>query len=390
MVSRIKFFSDIQKKAEEDLKKLLIYKNPKPHHFNYSPYILRRVNEKLHENGQSIGLGYLSTTEIFEKYWNSASLPLQSELYLRIVFGTCVDCYDEIVVFIKNQQIKDKIIEELNQIAKLKPKNPLVFRFRTPHKDNTIDNICEQIRIIAVEKEIIFHTDVYYTEKEIEKLEEFEIQWNLPSNFKFECQRCNLCELPSSTSVNPIPNTFKNDRGELLTFDNRICFPSNLPTLLHKEAECISLETEIPLNELCKPVLAMKGEKDNLIDIAFALCQVDGICVFQDLEKQTCNIRDQAPLNCISYPLTISEVTNNLIAIDVDYSCLGVGLGREFDRKKLIDQIIERAGYNRTDTLSTLKELKEKWKGITVFYNEERVEQKEIDFAQNVYHKDED
>jgi len=385
MVSRIKFLGDIQKKAEEDLKKLLIYKKPKPHQFNYSPYILRRVNESLNEKSQSIGLGYLSESKIISKYWSSIILPFQSELYLRIVFGTCVDCYDEIVVFIKNQEIREKIITDLDQIAKLKPKNPLVFRFRTPYKDNIIDNICEQIRIIAVEKEIKFHTDVFYAEKEIENGNGIEIQWNLPHDLKFKCQRCNLCEIPSSTSVNPIPNSFKNDEGELLTFNNRICFPSNLPTLQYEEAKNISLITEKPLIEFCRPILAFKGKDGKLQDVTFALNQDQGICVFQDMEKQMCTIREEAPLNCLSYPLAISETANKLIVIDVDFSCPGVGYGSKIERDKIIQNIIRNRENDSSDSLYTLKELKDKWKGLTVFYNEGRVEQEEIDYAQEVY-----
>ncbi|MCG3216003.1 MAG: YkgJ family cysteine cluster protein [Candidatus Heimdallarchaeota archaeon] len=386
MVSRIMFSGDIERKAEEDLIKLLIYKEPKPHQLNYSPYILRRVNESLNVQGQTIGLGFLSEKEIIDSYWSNIELPLQNDLNMRIIFGTNIGCYNEIVLLIKNNQIRKKINLELDDISKLKPKNPLVYRFRTTIKDNYIDNICEQIRVLAVEKELKIHTDIFYLEKEIIEVENTKFQWISTEQLKFKCYRCNFCEFPSNYAVNPIPNI--SHEGGMVTFNNRICFPSNLPTVTSDEIQKISLRTGESLNEFCRPIFGLIEKDGQCFDITFGLNQNNGICVFQDVEKRECRIRDISPLNCKSYPFLINCVKDNFIEMDVDFSCPGVGTGKAIDKKKLSKEYSLRLKKSTKKDIYKLEDLKEIWSEIIPYVDKERINEDEIEYAQKVFLKD--
>lgn len=386
MVSRYLLFGDIEKKAEEDLKLLLMKKNPLPQEFYYSPFILRSVHKKLLEKGKSIGLGFLSDRNIIDTYWDRISLPIESEILVRIIYGTQIGCQDELVVFFKNNEVRENIQQELSDIQKLKPKNDLVYRFRSLSRNDNVDNICEKIRAISFEKKRNIITKMIYLERQEFQLNNKKFVWNVPSSFKLKCKRCNLCELPSHYSVNPIPNIMNEENVKnCFTFENRICFPCNLPTLSYHEIEKISNNRKLQVQDFCRPILIFEDLEDNRIEYLFALNQKNGICIFQNTKKNRCEIHNISPLNCKSYPLLISDLNEEEIVIELDFSCPGIDFKGKTNLRKLSKEYNQNLS-NRSELQNVgLESLQKKWKDLKIWKDKERIKLEEVEIAYDIF-----
>ncbi len=386
MVSRYLLFGDIEKKAEKDLKLLLTKKKPLPQEFHYSPFILRSVNEKLLEEGKSIGLGFLSDRTIIDSHWNTVSLPIESEILVRIIYGTQIGCQDELVIFFKNNEVKKKIQHEISEIQKLKPKNTLVFRFRSMLRNEDIDNICENIRTILYEKKIHFHTEMIYLERKEFQLNETKFTWNIPSAVKLKCKRCNLCELPSHYSVNPIPNIMdEEEEKNCFTFENRICFPCNLPTLSYHEIDNISKKRNLQVQDISRPILAFEDTKTNKFDYLFALKQKNGLCIFQNTKNNSCVIHNISPLNCKSYPLLISDLSEKKITVELDFSCPGIEFEGSINVRKLSKKYYQILNKRGESLNMNLKSLLHTWKNLMLWKDKERIKLNEVEIAYDMF-----
>jgi Fe-S-cluster containining protein len=384
MVSRHLLFGDIENKAEEDLKLLLTKKNPLPQEFHYSPFILRSVNEKLLEEGMSIGLGFVSDRAIIDNYWSTISLPIEGEIEVRIIYGTQIGCQDELVIFIKNNEIKRKILKEISDIQKLKPKNNLVYRFRSILRNDDVDNICENIRAISYEKNVKLHTDMIYLERKEIQVNETKFIWNIPSKIKLKCKRCNLCELPSHYSVNPIPNIMEEEKN-CFTFENRICFPCNLPTLSYNEIEDISKKKNLEIQDFSRPILTIEDTKSNTYDYLFALKQKNGLCIFQNTKNNSCLIHNISPLNCKSYPLMISDLSEKEIIIELDFSCPGITFESTINTLKKSKRYYQEINKRNELPDISFELLSQTWKDLMIWKDKERVKIDEVEIAYDMF-----
>ena len=384
MTSRFLICENIVKKAEEDLLSILISEEPNPEQFNYSPYILRSVNDKLLEEGKSIGLGYISDKSIIDSYWETNPYKMTADLEMRIVYGTHCNCSDELLLFLKNNEVRGKIISELDSIPKLRIRNNFLFRFRTQTKDNTIDDICEQIRILAIDKELDIKTEVFYLSVENLDTEDYNIRWRIPENFLFRCLQCNFCEYPSNFSANPIPNN-RNAEEFLLTFENRICFPCNLPSLSYYEAIDISNKKNLPLSEFSRPIFGKQNKEMEIVEVGFSIKQREGLCVFQDIKENQCQIYDIAPFNCKFYPLLLSSVEDNIVTVEVDFSCPGIGKGDKIDLKKSEEHLKNYLNASDTKINLTIDEIEEKWGKQTIWKEGMRVTAEDVKFAKTAF-----
>ncbi|NPD88284.1 MAG: hypothetical protein HGN29_06155 [Asgard group archaeon] len=385
MVSRFLICEDIEKKAEEDLLSILISDNPDPKLFNYSPYILRRVNEKLLEDGKSIGLGYISDRKLVDSYWESNPYEMKNDLEMRVIYGSHTECPDEILLFLKDISVRNKILSNLESIPKLRIRNDYLFRFRTHYRDSTIDDICEQIRSLAVEKNLKIETKIFYLTTKVIEAENVLIRWNIPEKCFFECLSCNYCEYPSNFSANPIPNNLGNIEEFLVTFKNRICFPCNLPSLSYSEAIRISEELKYTLSDFSRPIFGKEKVNIGKIDIGLCLKQKNGICTFQELKNRECIIYKYAPFNCKFYPFLVSKVDENEIIVDLDFSCPGIGKGNRVNIQKKLNQLQTYLNKTTQQFEMSLVEIEKTW-GKQVIWNEgERVIAEDVKYSKTAF-----
>ncbi|MCG3219917.1 MAG: hypothetical protein H7641_00925 [Candidatus Heimdallarchaeota archaeon] len=385
MVSRFLICKDIEKKAEEDLLSILISDKPDPKLFNYSPYILRRVNEKLLEDGKSIGLGYISDRKLIDSYWESNLYEMKNDLEMRIIYGSHLECSDEILLFLKNNTVRDTILSGLESIPSLRIRNNFLFRFRTQYRDSTIDDICEQIRSLAVEKNLKLETEIFYLTTHVIETDNFLIRWNIPEKFFFKCIKCNFCEYPSNFSANPIPNNLGNIEEFLITFENRICFPCNLPSLNYSEAMKISEEYNYSLHDFSRPIFGKEKVNTEKIEADLCIQQRNGLCLFQDNKTRECLIYKHAPFNCKFYPLLLSKVNDNEIIIDLDFSCPGIGKGSRVNIQKKLSQL--QAYLNKTTQKFeiSLDKIENIWGNQTIWREGERVTSEDVKYSKTAF-----
>ncbi|MCG3226855.1 MAG: hypothetical protein H7645_08045 [Candidatus Heimdallarchaeota archaeon] len=385
MVSRFLLCTDIEKKAEEDLLSILISDNPDPKLFNYSPYILRRVNEKLLEEGRSIGLGYISDRKIVDSYWESNPYEMKNDLEIRIIYGSHVECPDEILLFLKDNTVRNKLLSDLESIPKLRVRNNFLFRFRTPYRDSTLDDICEQIRSLAVEKNLKTETEIFYLETEITETDNFLIRWNIPEKFSFKCLKCNFCEYPSNFSANPIPNNLGNTEEFLITFGNKICFPCNLPSLSYSEAMKISEEYNYSLNDISRPIFGKERVNTDKMEVGLCIKQNDGLCIFQEIKTRECKIYNHAPFNCKFYPFLVSKVSDNEISVDLDFPCPGVGKGSSVNMEKKLSQLQAHLNKTTQQFETSMDEINNMWGKQAIWREGERVTDEDVKYSKTAF-----
>ncbi|MHA1954058.1 MAG: YkgJ family cysteine cluster protein [Candidatus Heimdallarchaeaceae archaeon] len=385
MASRFLICEDIEKKAEEDLLSILISDNPEPKLFNYSPYILRRVNEKLLEEGRSIGLGYISDKKLVDLYWESNPYEMKNDLEMRIIYGSHVECPDEILLFLKDDTVRNKLLSDLESIPKLRIRNNYLFRFRTHYRNSTIDEICEQIRSLAVEKNLKVETEIFYLETRTTEIDNFLIHWNIPEKLLFKCLKCNFCEYPSNFSANPIPNNLGNVKEFLITFENRICFPCNLPSLSYSEAIEISEEYNYSLHDISKPIFGKEKVNIEKIEVSLCLKQKNGLCIFQEKKTRKCKIYNHAPFHCKFYPFLVSKIDDKEIVVDLDYSCPGVGKGSSVIIENKLSQIQAYLNQTTQQFETSIDEIENIWGKQIIWKEGERVTEEDVMYSKSAF-----
>ncbi|MHA1398563.1 MAG: hypothetical protein ACTSSF_12790, partial [Candidatus Heimdallarchaeaceae archaeon] len=257
-MSRFLIRESVASEAEEDLIRLLLGKNLVPEKFHYSPYILRCIHEQLLEKGYSIGLGYKSEKSRIDKYWSDLTLPLTKDVLIRIIDQSTINQSYEVIVIIKDYEIKIKVWSELYNFSSIRPKNDLVFRGHIPiFNEQKLDSIIEQLIKLFESKSIDFGLERFVLTKSELKFDNITLRMFIPHNISFSCKMCNLCELPSNYSINPIPNHCFQPYCELLTYQ-RIGFPSNLVCVSFQELKAISDTLNYSLSDFSLPVLLVQ------------------------------------------------------------------------------------------------------------------------------------
>ncbi|MHA1305290.1 MAG: YkgJ family cysteine cluster protein, partial [Candidatus Heimdallarchaeaceae archaeon] len=308
MSSRFLVKENIQQMAEEDLKRLLMEEHPKCTEFNYSPFILRCINEYLLEAGYSIGLGFCGDRVIIDELWSEVELPFATPIKIRVISDSDTEFYNEIVILLKNIEIFNALCSELKKIKKLRPKNPLVFHRKSSSKQD-IEQILEQVKKVLKCNSCAYTIEFIYLQRtKIIKDNEL-IEFIHPKEremLTISCVRCNMCELPSHYSVNPISNKSNQPFACKLSFNYHICFPCNLPTLSFKEATIIAEKTKKKLEDFCSPVFALVDKNERIIDLLLALKQKKGVCIFQDITSKSCLIHQFKPASCKNFPFLLT------------------------------------------------------------------------------------
>ncbi len=383
-MTRLLINEGIQQKAEEDLLKLMIGENLQPEFFNYSPYILRIINEKLLEKGISLGLGEKTDKKLIDKYWKDLTLPIEADILVRKIDCINVNSSYELVILIKDGATRLKIWDDLYSLKKLKPKNDRVFRGTfSQFEDISIDEVLSQLHDILEKNSLSFKDENYVLKRKQIKKENTLFEYNFPSNISFSCLFCNMCELPSNYSVNPIPNKNEHPFQDLFT-EKRIGFPSNLACLSLNEGIEISSAANKRIEEFCYPIIYLKNNSGDIIDFQLALRQNDGVCVFQDRIKGKCTIHESKPLNCFSYPFIIHNVDNNHFTIEIDFSCPGIKEESQHSEDHFLNEIVRRISDRKITDISFKEILSLKWNLSEYFKDGERVCQDEIDEASNM------
>ncbi|MBY9001968.1 MAG: YkgJ family cysteine cluster protein [Candidatus Heimdallarchaeota archaeon] len=383
-MARLIINEGIQQKAEEDLLKLLIGENLQPEFFNYSPYILRIINEKLLEKGISLGLGEKTDKKLIDKYWKDLTLPIAVDVIVRKIDGNEINSSDELVILIKDDATRIKIWDDVYSLKKLKPKNDRVFRGTfSQFKDISIDEILNQLHDILEKNSLTFKVENYVLKRKQIKEENTLFESMFSSDISFSCLMCNMCELPSNYSVNPIPNKNEQPFQDLFT-EKRIGFPSNLASLSLNEGIEISSVAKKRIEEFCYPIIYLKNKSGDIIYFQLALRQNEGICVFQDRKNGKCTIHESKPLKCFSYPFIVHEANNNHFTIEVDFSCPGVREKSQPSEYHLLNEIIRRISEGKITDLSFKEILSLKWDLSEYFRDGERVNQDEINEAFNL------
>jgi len=339
MTFRVALKSNIVERADDDLKTLLFVDKPKVEDFNYSPLILRSVAEYLLKNGLSIGLGEINKKEIIDKYWKDVKAIFKVDIHFRVVIGTETYPYLFLFIFLRNHEIRRQIEGTLNNIPSLKQRNPLTYVTVNTLEDTKIYDILEQCRMISEEKKLTFETEEMKIVENVTSNDNFRIHYFLPEKFSFECQRCNFCELPSNTSVNPIANKPEGNI-ESISFNYRICFPCNLATLTYYEMRRIASKIGKSTTFFTQPLLLIKNKNTSEEDLLIGLKQNKGICIFQDLKKHKCKIQHFKPFNCFTYPLLVT-FNNEDITVECDFACPGIGKGKKIDLESFSNMIIK-------------------------------------------------
>ncbi len=382
-MTRLLINEGIQQKAEEDLLKLMIGENLQPEFFNYSPYILRFVNEKLLEKGISLGLGEKTEKKLIDRYWKDLTLPMEVDIIIRKIDGIIINSSYELVIFIKDDATRSKILDDLYSLKKLKPRNDRVFRGTfSQFEDISIDEILNQLHDILEKNSLTFKVENYVLKRKQTKKGDTLFESIFSSNISFSCLFCNMCELPSNYSVNPIPNKNEHPFQDLFT-EKRIGFPSNLACLSLDEGIEISSVVNKRIEEFCYPIIYLKNKSGEIIDFQLALRQKEGICVFQDRKNGKCTIHESKPLNCFSYPFMLQKVDNNHFTIEIDFSCPGIREENQLSEYNFVNEIFRRISKGNITDLSFKEVLSLKWDLSEYFKDGERVSQDEIDEASN-------
>ncbi len=382
-MTRLLIDEGLQQKAEEDLLKLMIGENLQPESFYYSPYILRIINEKLLETGISVGLGEKTDRNLIDTYWKDLTLPIDVDVIIRRIDGVKVNSSLELIVLIKDDTIKSIIWDDLYSLKKMKPRNERVFRGTfSQFGDTSIDEILNQLHEILEKNSLNFKDENYILKREQTVNDNILFESMFSSNIGFSCLFCNMCELPSNYSVNPIPNKNEQPFQELFT-EKRIGFPSNLASLSLDEGIEISSVINKRIEEFCYPIIYLKNKLGDIIDFQLALRQNEGVCVFQDGKKGRCTIHESKPLSCFSYPFMIHTVDNNHFTIEVDFSCPGIREESQHPENPFMDEILRRISEEDITDLSFKEILSLKWDLSEYYRDGERVLQDEINEASN-------
>jgi len=379
MVIRHQIKTSIIERADDDLKTLLFVKEPKAEDFNYSPLILRVVNEYLLERGLGIGLGDINNKEIIDKYWRSAAFPIESDVLFRFIIGTESYPFLQLFIFFKNVGVRNKLYNDFDKITKLKRKNPLTYVATSYLEDTQMYDLLEECRAIVEEKGLKFNTEeIKVKEKEIIK-QDVRIKYLVPDNLTFQCQRCNMCELPSNYSVNPIENLPEGNK-ETISINHRVCFPCNLPTLTFTEAEEISKRLKRELSEFTQPLLLIKDKLSNQTELIIGLKQKEGICIFQDLANHACSIHRFKPFNCLTYPILVSYEKNQ-ITVECDFSCIGIGKGDKINLSKLTEISLKHFLETYNKGTFDIYKIEEIWGKNSYYFDKKRVTEDDIKIA---------
>ncbi|MHA1552349.1 MAG: YkgJ family cysteine cluster protein [Candidatus Heimdallarchaeaceae archaeon] len=384
-MTRLLINEGIQQKAEEDLLKLMIGENLQPEFFHYSPYILRIINEKLLDKGISLGLGEKTDKKLIDKYWKDLTLPIEFDIIVRKIDGININSSSELVILIKDDATRSIIWDDLYSLKKLKPKNDRVFRGTfSQFEDVSIDEILSQLHNILEKNSLSFKVENYVLKRKQTKKGNILFEYMFSSDISFSCMSCNMCELPSNYSINPIPNKNEQPFQDLFTA-KRIGFPSNLACLSLNEGIEISSVAKKRIEEFCYPIIYLKNKSGDIIDFQLALRQNEGVCVFQDRKNGKCTIHESKPLNCFSYPFMIHKVDNNHFTIEADFSCPGIREESQLSEYPFLNEIVRRISESERKImdLSFKEVLSLKWDLSEYFRDGERVSQDEINEASN-------
>ena len=380
-MTRLLINEGIQQKAEEDLLKLMIGENLQPKFFNYSPYILRIINEKLLEKGISLGFGERTDKRLIDKYWKDLTLPLEADIIVRKIDSLKISSSYELVILIKDDATRSKIWDDLYKLKKLKPKNDRVFRGTfSQFEDISTDEYLNQIHEIIEKNSLTYKDENYILKKELTKKGNTSFETMFSSDISFSCLFCNMCEFPSNFSINPIPNKNEHPFQYLFT-EKRIGFPSNLVSLSLNEGNEITSVVKKRIEEFCYPIIYLKNKSGDIIDFQLALRQKEGVCIFQDRKNGKCTIHGSKPLKCFSYPFIIHNVDNNHFSVEIDFSCPGVNENNQLSENHMIIEILRRISERKITDLSFNELLSLKWNLSKYFEDGERVSQDEIDEA---------
>jgi len=382
----------IVQKAEEDLMKILLGENLEPESFNYSPFILRCINEQLLIDNYSVGLGYLSSKDVIDKYWSDIVLSVESDVVLRIIDSQEVNQSKELIILIKDKKTKDKIWDDLYLLKKLKPSNNRIFR-------GTLSSFEKQsIEDIVGELISIFHkTSVNYSIENFLLKEEHIIKngitYNLilPKSVHFSCTSCNICELPSNYSINPIPNKSEQPFSKLLTL-NRIGFSSNTVCTSTLEINQIAKKTGKEIEDFSSPLLLVEDFDGKITECQFGLKQEKGICVFQDLATKTCKIHNFKPNVCQNYPFLVSKISNDQFRIELDFSCPGISIKGKDYLAKILENILARIETQEKSNFNNFEFLISRWNLSKYYKDDTRVTKEDIrtalKYIQDEYEKE--
>jgi len=378
-MTRLFITENITRESEEDLERLLLSVDKRAELFNYSPFILRIVNELLLEQGYSVGLGYKSTRAIIDNYWKGIRLPIQSDVVIRIIDHVNIDYFWGIVVLLRDRVVHNKMWDDLYSITKLKPKNDLIFRgIFSNFEESSLNSIVEQIKSIVDKNSLSYKIEKYVISKKTTTVENKVVDLYLPPDASFSCKMCSMCELPSNYSINPIPNKSTQHFQSLFTCQ-RIGFPSNLACLSLYEAIEISTKRQERLEKFCKPVIFSKNKEGVIVDYQLALNQNNGLCIFFDKDKGLCKIHEYKPLNCFSYPFLITKINDTQISIELDFSCPGLFKGKTDNLSSFLENIYFRLlqGDNSMIEFNNVYSLK--WDLSSYFDDYERVKKEDIE-----------
>ncbi len=380
-MTRLLINEGIAQKAEEDLEKLLMSSSLDAISFNYSPFILRIVNEIILEKGSCLALGEKTEKGLIDNYWTNLDLEQETDILVRIVGDSKKDISWSIIILIKNNEIKEKVWEDLYRLKKLRPKNDRVFRGTfSKFKDDSRDSIIRQITDIFAKNSLTYKIEDFLLQKIIRKPSNNLFEFLIPLDIGFSCTSCNMCELPSSYSINPIPNVNDKPFQDMFT-KLRIGFPSNLACLSLSEGLDISSETNQRIEEFCHPILFSKNKEGVIIDYQLALNQEQGLCVFHNKETGLCNIHDSKPLSCFSYPFLIHQQSDNHFSIELDFSCPGIERELSSSLELLLDEIQNRLLKKDLPSINFNDAYSLKWNLLDYFKDGERVYQEDIEEA---------
>ena len=380
-MSRLQINEGIRQKADEDLRRLLLEPNPKAADFYYSPYILRIINEIMMERGYSLGIGSKGDKIIVDDYWKDIHLSLETEIEIRIIDCSKTTFNYTLLILLNNHTVKEMIWEELYDIKTLRPRNDRVFTGQlSVHNKLSLEELIKQVTVILENKSIKYKIVNFTVEKEIINVGQNIFEYYIPNNFSFSCMRCNMCELPSNFSINPIPN--KNDKPfQGLFTSNRIAFPSNLSCITLSEGNDISSESNKRLEDVCQPIFFQRNKEGMIVDYQLALKQEKGICIFQNLISKKCGIHEIKPLNCYAYPFLTQKLETNHYLIEVDFSCPGINNSSLKSLDSRFTTIQERLAKEEVDEIAFGSIYSLKWDLSNYCKDGERVRQEEVDEA---------
>lgn len=376
----------ITAKAEEDLMRLFLAENLEPSDFYYSPFILRLVVEQLIKKGQSIGLGYVSSKDILDRYWDSVSLNLSTAIVIRIIKGVGAGKENAIILLLNDEETSIKVFEEFVGQTKLRARNKRVLHYSSTLPLEGLQDIYENILKIIDKHSITYKIEKYTLKEKIVEVDGFVYYWVVPDNLGFSCNRCNMCELPSHFSVNPIPNNSDHPILHMATFENRIAFSSNLAVLSANELEKITKNTHEKKEEIARPILGFTKNHEDFYEVVYALKQEQGKCIFQDLEEKKCLIHDFKPLNCKSYPLLINDLGDKEYELELDFTCPGISNTDPLvDIKELTTRFhcVLKKEKERQDKKSciSISKFPIEWKKYPIWIDKERVIKKDLIIA---------